>query len=358
MHILSSPTAGGAEVYVKDLALAMAAEGHFVAVAFLNHAHEVGRQQSYEQNFLEELAAGGVEVDFIGYKARRSPVFGWTRLRQMTGEWRPDVIHSHLSYGLLFAAFCPVPVVYTQHTIKLRVPAWLYRVFLDRVVSRYIGICAACVNVLNRASSRPVVRIDNAVSPERVWRRPQDSRRDGTVKLFSAGRLTEAKNYTLLLESVAELDDMDFTLEIAGEGPLRGVLEQQIEQHQLAHRVKLLGNVNDVSERLAGADIFVMSSSWEGLPIALLEATLTGLPVVVTNVGGCAEVVHRVGNGLVVDTSIAKDLAAAMRRLIASESQRSFFSHNALNYSASYELGTAVALHMSLYRDVVDAKSP
>lgn len=336
----------------------MAAEGHFVAISFLSHAQDVGRQKSYEQGFLEELASGGVEVGFIGHRSRRNPVVGWSRLRQLVKAWQPDVIHSHLFYGLLFSALSSAPVVYTHHSIELRLPAWVYRVFLDRVVSRYVGICAACANVLKHATARPVVRIDNGVSPGRVCRRSEDSNRDGAVKLFSTGRLTEQKNYPLLLEAVADLDDLDFTLEIAGEGPLRDVLEKQVKQHRLAHRVRLLGNVSDVSERLAGADIFVMSSSWEGLPIALLEATLTGLPVVVTNVGGCAEVVHAVGNGLVVDTLEPKGLASAMRRLIDSESQRAFFSHNALTYSATYELGTAVARHLSLYRDVAAARCP
>lgn len=358
VHILSSPAAGGAEVYVKDLAVAMAAQGHFVAVAFLNHAYEVGRQESYEQAFLEELASGGVEVGFIGYKARRNPVLGWVRMRRLINAWQPDVIHSHLFYGLLFSALGSVPVVYTHHSIELRLPPWVYRLFLDSLVSRYVGICAACAGVLKNASSKPVVRIDNAVSPDRVRRRTKGSSGDFKIKLFCTGRLTKQKNYALLLEAVAELGDMDFTLEIAGEGPLRAELQQQIERQGLSHRVKLLGNVNDVSDRLAGSDIFVMASSWEGLPIALLEATLTGLPVVVTNVGGCAEVVHAVGNGLVVDTLDANDLSMALRRLIGSESQRSFFSQNALDYSAPYELSTAVARHLSMYLEVSLPRSP
>lgn len=355
MHVLSSPAAGGAEVYVKDLALAMAAKGHFVAIAFLSHAHEVGRQRSYEEIFLGDLLSGGVKVDFIGYKARRNPVFGWTRLRRLVKEWQPDVVHSHLLYGVLFSAFSAAPVVYTQHSIKLRLAAWVYRLLLDRVVDTYVGICAACVSVLESTSSRPIVRIDNAVSAGRLCRRAGVLSRNTGISLFSTGRLTEPKNYSLLLEAVAKLADLEFSLEIAGEGPLREVLERQVKELRLSHRVTLLGNVSDVAERLSRADIFVMSSAWEGLPIALLEATLTGLPVVVTNVGGCAEVVHTVGNGLVVDALDAEDLAVALRRLIESGCQRAFFSHNALTYSARYGLETAVALHLSLYADVADA---
>lgn len=356
VHVLSSPAAGGAEVYVKDLALAMAARGHFVAIAFLSHAHEVGRQRSYEEIFLDELSSGGVKVDFIGYKARRNPVFGWARMRRLVKEWQPDVVHSHLFYGLLFSVFSAAPVVYSHHSIKLRLGAWVYRLLLDRVVDTYVGICAACVNVLKSASSRPVVRIDNGVSSARVRRRPKLLLGRTGVRLFSTGRLTEQKNYSLLLEAVAELDDLDFSLEIAGEGPLRAALEREVGQRHLSHRVTLLGNVSDVAERLSGSDIFVMSSAWEGLPIALLEATLTGLPVVVTNVGGCAEVVHTVGNGLVVDTLDAKDLAAALRRMIESESQRSFFSNNALAYSTRYELNTSLSSHLSLYSDIIGAR--
>jgi glycosyltransferase involved in cell wall biosynthesis len=167
--------------------------------------------------------------------------------------------------------------------------------------------------------------------------------------------LTDQKNYFLLLDAVAQLSDLDFGLDIAGEGPLRGELQRGIDERGISDRVRLLGNVSDVPQRLAEADIFVMSSAWEGLPISLLEATLAGLPIVVTNVGGCAEVAHAVGNGLVVEALDANDLAIALRRLIESESQRSFFAQNSLNYSTRYRLETAVALHLSMYLTLANA---
>jgi glycosyltransferase involved in cell wall biosynthesis len=318
-------------------------------VAFLSSSTVAGRQPAYETAFLAELDAGNVQYAFIGNKARRNPCYGWKRLRSLLRSWKPDIIHSHLFYGVVFSAFARQPVVYTHHSIELRFPRFIYRLVLDQMIACYVGICGACTNILTTASARPVIRIDNGVAPARI--RPFSERRadKSKVKLLAIGRLCEHKNYHLMLEAAALLADLDFEMEIAGEGPLHDELAERIRRLGLGAKVRLLGNVSDIPLRLANSDIFVMSSISEGLPIALLEATLSGLPVVVTNVGGCAEVVHHAGNGFVVDDFASSSFSLALRRLIASEELRRSFSSNALAHSGRYELASSVLSHLDLY---------
>lgn len=351
-HVISAPTAGGAEVYVKDLSIAMAAEGHEVFVAFISKAADVGRQASYEAQFLAELDSNGIRYDFIGHEARRNPLRGWWRARVLLRQWSPDVVHAHLYYGLLFLAFCRIPVVYTHHLIDLRIPKIAYRMIVDKIVTSYVGICGACTRVLKTASAKPVVRIDNGVPLARILMRDKGEVGIGCARLLAVGRLSAQKNYDLLLDAASLLDDLDFSLEIAGEGPLHEHIQAKIQELGLEPKVRLLGNVSDVPSRLAAADVFVMSSLSEGLPIALIEATLTGLPAIVTNVGGCSEVIHQVCNGIVVDDLDAVPYSEALRRLIRSPEQRKLFSENALSYSSAYQLPTAVRRHLELYSEL------
>ncbi len=353
MHVISTPASGGAEVYVKDLSLAMVAAGHSVHITFLERAEECGRDLEYERNFLEQLSAGGISYAFLGAETRRRPWRGATRLRAEVTRFAPDVVHCHLYYVLMFAFLLPrrIPVVMTVHSIELGAPNWMFRLF-DRRVSAYIGICHACTRKLEPLSSRPVVQIDNAVSGARLkasgWR---EASVDAPVQLAAIGRLTDAKQYSLMLESCARLkaQGLSFALRIAGEGPHKDALLAQIDTLQLGEHVTLMGNISDVADLLAASDVFIMSSAWEGLPISLLEATLSGLPVLVTNVGGCAEVVHRVGNGLVVDEQTPARYSEALARLVGDVELRRSCARNARRHGGCYHINSAVAGHLTLY---------
>lgn len=353
MHVISTPASGGAEVYVKDLSLAMVAAGHSLHVTFLETAEQCGRDLDYERHFLAQLSQAGISHSFLGADTRRRPWRGGTRLRAEVNRFAPDVVHCHLYYALMFAFLLPrkLAVIMTVHSIELGAPNWLFRLF-DRRVSAYVGICHACTRKLAPLVRRPVVQIDNAVSGARLkhsgW---QMTALDTPVKLAAIGRLTEAKQYPLMLESCRRLkaQGLNVTLSIAGEGPLKAELVTQIRDAGLEDQVTLLGNISDVAGLLASSDIFLMSSAWEGLPISLLEATLSGLPVLVTNVGGCAEVVHRVGNGLVVDEQTPARYAGALTRLVADEELRRSCARNARRHGGSYHINTALAGHLELY---------
>ncbi|TVP50597.1 MAG: glycosyltransferase family 1 protein [Halomonas sp.] len=171
--------------------------------------------------------------------------------------------------------------------------------------------------------------------------------------VVSVGRLSEQKNLSLLIDALARVSVHNFTLKIAGEGPQRDALEAQVESLGLSSNVEFLGNVQGINALLNSADIFVMSSEWEGLPIAQIEATLSGLPVVVTNVGGCAEVVHRVANGLVVDDLVPDEFARQLDILLTDHLLRQKLSKNALLYSSDYRIDVAANKHLDMYKEIV-----
>jgi glycosyltransferase involved in cell wall biosynthesis len=138
---------------------------------------------------------------------------------------------------------------------------------------------------------------------------------DGGCRVVAVGRLTHQKDPFILLRAW-QLIHGPHRLTIVGDGALRGDLEVAIHQHGLAGRVELLGARDDVPDILNESDIFVMTSRWEGLPLAIMEAMMTGLPVVATAVGGVPEEVVDGETGLLVPPGEPEALARAVQRFL------------------------------------------
>lgn len=160
----------------------------------------------------------------------------------------------------------------------------------------------------------------------------------GTPLLLAAGRHTEQKDFATLVAAFALVRESipAARLMLAGNGPLRSDLREQARDAGLADAVMFPGNVDDLEDLYQAADVFVMSSLWEGLPLTLLEAMAGGCPVVGTRIDGIAEILAG-GNGgpagllappsdpralaetaigLLRDPDLAGGIGAAARRLV------------------------------------------
>jgi colanic acid/amylovoran biosynthesis glycosyltransferase len=135
-------------------------------------------------------------------------------------------------------------------------------------------------------------------------------------RLLFVGRLTAAKGLSILLEALAGISRL--TLDIAGDGPDRQMLTEQATSLGLSDRVRFLGyqSQSEVRERLKQADVFVMSSFAEGVPVVLMEAMAAGVPVVATSIAGIPELVRNEETGLLVSPGDVDATANAIRRLI------------------------------------------
>ncbi|MGM1051924.1 MAG: glycosyltransferase [Pseudomonadota bacterium] len=347
MHIISSAASGGAEIYVKDLSKAMSEKGHDVFIVFLDRASESGRDAEFEAAFLTELNQYGVEYGFLGCICRRNPIKGIFGLYKFCRDFNPDIIHSHLYYGAIFSLFqLGVQHVYTHHNIKLNAKPFLYK-FLDMRTSAYVGICHACEGLLNTVTKKEVVKIDNGVDSARIIPK-KEYVPNRPLQIASVGTLSIQKNHQLLFRAISRLVDHDFFLTVAGEGSQTVKLRQLVADLGIGHKVEFIGNSNNVKQLLHDSDLFVMSSAWEGLPIVQIEATLTGLPVLVTNVGGCSEIVVSVGNGLVAKVEL-DDYTEKLKQLIENESLRLRFHRHAIENSSHYTVINAVESHLELY---------
>jgi glycosyltransferase involved in cell wall biosynthesis len=131
--------------------------------------------------------------------------------------------------------------------------------------------------------------------------------------VLTPARLHQQKGHAYLLTAAALVPDATFVL--AGDGPLRAELEQRARELGVAGRCLFLGERADVPDLLAAADLFLLPSLWEGLPLSVLEAMAAGRPVVATAIGGTDEAVTDGVTGLLVPPRDPAAIAAAIARL-------------------------------------------
>ncbi|HET9323356.1 MAG TPA: glycosyltransferase family 4 protein [Gaiellaceae bacterium] len=310
---------GGAQSYVA--ALLPALHGFDVAVA----AHGAGPLRE---------AAEAAGVRFLPLRRLQRPISPWRdlaaviELTRLLRRERPDIVHASSSkagvLGRLAAALARVPIrIFTAHgwafAAHTGAASLLYR-WADRAV-RPLTTATVCVAEQQRAvglaartcdAERTVV-IPNGVDVDDAPRAAPDG---GRPLVVSVGRLKPPKDALTLVRSLALLPAGSCDALVVGDGPDRPLVEAEIRALGLRERIRLAGDRHDVPTLLAGADVFVLSSASEGMPVSVLEAMAAGLPVVASRVGGVPELVVEGKTGLLVDPGDPGGLAEALRRLV------------------------------------------
>jgi glycosyltransferase involved in cell wall biosynthesis len=347
---------------------------------------EIGGAQSYVASLLPALtdrfevtvaahgpgplrdAAAEAGVRFIALKHVRRPislwrdVAGFVELVRLLRRERPDILHASSSKaGLLgrlagFAAGVPIRV-FTVHGWAFAAhsgrASLLYR-WADRLV-RPLTTVTVCVSESERMAgiragtckAERTVVIRNAVSIDGV---PRARHERAKPLLISVGRLRPPKDFVTLARALAALPVGSFEALIVGDGPDRHVLETELRRLGIDDRVRLAGERHDVLALLAAADVFVLSSFSEGLPVSVLEAMAAELPVVASRVGGVSELVEDGKTGFLVAAEDPHDLAAALTRLIEDRDlRRRLGAVGRVRAETRFNLNSFRRAHLELY---------
>ena len=159
-------------------------------------------------------------------------------------------------------------------------------------------------------------------------------------KIVTAGRLMPQKNQKMMIRAFAEVLDThpDYELVIYGDGPSEGELKELVKQLGITENVSLPGNVKDLHERIKSAEMFVLSSDYEGMPNALIEAMCLGLPSISTKVSGATDLIEDKSNGMLVDQNDQAGLTEAFQMLIENQELTTVIAKNSVKLNEDLEL--------------------
>lgn len=361
LYVVTLAEVGGAQSYVRDL-LPAVREEFDVTVA----AHGEGPLRDYcSENGIAFVPLHRVRRDI----SPLSDVLGLLELVRLFRRLRPDLIHLNSSkagaLGRVAGALTRVPArVFTAHgwafeaTSGLGGRLYLWADRLARPLTSMV-VCVSKTDYRSGLAARTCTATRARVIPNAVdvgFVPDRTARRDDPVEILSIGRLADQKNFPALIAAASQLPAGAARIRILGDGPQRDHLRALIAEHGLEETVELVGEVSNVRDYLAQADMFVLSTHYEGMPLAVLEAMAAGLPVVVSAVSGLHEVVLDGTSGLLVSPDDPTALAEALARLIDDRDLREELGRGARRLAEErYSLGPWRAAHLDLYRTLLKA---
>jgi glycosyltransferase involved in cell wall biosynthesis len=361
LQVLHTLNVGGAEVLAARLARRMRDRFHFV-FACLDELGTLGQELRDERFVVEVLGRrAGIDLGCVRQLAR------------VAEKHQAEVIHAH-QYTPFFYSRAPgwlgrrPSVLFTEHgrdfpDVPNRKRRIFNRLFL-RSIDRVVAVGEAVKRALIVNEGIPTQRIEVIYNGVRLEDFSTDAalRREVRGELgigatdpvaIQVARLDYLKDHSTALRTAQRIRNKlpDFKLLLVGEGPERAKIEQEIMERQLGATVRLLGLRSDVRQLLASADMFLLTSISEGIPVTFIEAMGAGLPVVSTAVGGVEEVVVPGETGLLAPAGDDEQLANSVLQLfeepakahamgkMGSERARQLFSERQMHegYAAVYE---------------------
>jgi glycosyltransferase involved in cell wall biosynthesis len=354
LHVLPNLSPGGMERLAIQLASDAAGHGDRAVIASGSGAWVSKATEAGAEHFALPATSRGTVVDMAS---------AITLLGRGMRKLRPHVVHSHnirataLARLALLTARYQAALVPTLHGVDPSEYRAASRVL--RLTTRRVIACAPAVARSLQAAGFPGDRIDVITNGAALL--PADQKRQKDLRqslaldqrplVVGIGRLTEQKNWPVFLEAASRLDGPCFA--IAGEGPLRPQLARLASRGESP--VRILGIVDDIPALVGIASCIVSTSTWEGLPLALLEALSLGAPVVATAVGGVTDLVPP-GAALLVPPGDPDAVGAAISQVLSDDNLASSMRAAALAAAVAWRPERMLSQYRRAYQAAAAGK--
>jgi glycosyltransferase involved in cell wall biosynthesis len=364
MIITRADDLGGAQSHVRDLAPALMRRGFEVVVlGGLGGA------------LFDQLEVQGVrchKLEHLVHPIRL--VSDWRafgEIRAALKGLKPDLVATHSNkaglLGRLAARSLSIPAVHTSHGFlfsgkKLNNSGRFYRV-IEKIAARF---CSAVIAVseseyayaadLNVIPREKLVVVHNGIPNLSDQFKANPGREP--ARLIMVARFAEPKDHETLLRALGNLRDLNWSLQLVGDGDKKAAAEELAAKLGIADRVDFTGVREDVEALLAERSLFVLSTRREGFPISILEAMRAGLPVVAADCGGIGEAVADGETGLLFPAGDVDVLKNCLEKLIKNLSLRQKMGQAGRErYLANFTLGQMVDKTAAVYKTIVGQKN-
>lgn len=323
LHFVTGGFSGATQVAI-DLSLAALQTPGFEVQLVLR------RKRSTDEAKIEKLRQQGLQVKVVSNWMHAITVW---ELRKIIRSFKPDVVFAHgfsdHIWGRRAAVAEGVPhIFHIEHNSRERYTTRRLKQAMDLMpyTEACIGVSEGVRTSLVERGFDPAkcIAIPNGIDLERFPEsilKPWDERE---AAIIMASRFARQKDHATLIKAVSILKERGITptlyLAGAGKSSLRGKAARQVAELGLQQQVQFLGNVSNLPERLSQTQIFVLSTHWEGMPLALVEGMAAGCACIVSDVIGAREVIEPGITGLRVPENDAIAMADAMQKLLQNSS--------------------------------------
>ena len=328
---------GGAETMCENLTYALKKQGHEVNVVSLYNEHTP---------ISDRMEQAGVEILYLDKKLGMD-VSMVPKLAKIMGRMRPDAVHTHLDvvkYAAMAAKLAGVKTcIHTVHNVAEKEAEGLARkinkVYFNLGLATPVALSPEVQQTISDVYGLPKEKVPviyNGVDLSKCL--PKESYGAGeTFTFVHIGRFNEQKNHKGLLEAFGKVLAVypNCRLNLLGDGELREEMEHYATELGIREAVNFLGSQSNVYPYLHDADAFLLPSNYEGMPMTIIEAMGTGLPIVGTRVGGVPDMLKDGESGLLTAVN-AVAVAEACEKLVSDEALRVKLGENARRDSVRF----------------------
>jgi glycosyltransferase involved in cell wall biosynthesis len=328
LHLISSSGFLGAENVVLELAKESTKQGYWVAIGSIENRNNL------HMELADRAVNEGLKVHIFPCKGRFDPKT-IASIQDFIDREQPNILHSH-GYKSNFYAWRAlsnkrIPWIVTNHGKRVGMKLSVYNrlnIFFMKKADRIVAVSQSLADEMTKKgiSSTKIVVIDNGINLQRFANLPKnnDLRKSfglngNNTIIGTVGSLTEEKGHVYFIEAARQVIDKnpECRFLIVGDGIQRQFLEKKTADLGLTDKVIFTGSRKDVPEILPTLDAFVLPSLKEGLPMALLEAMASKVPVIATSVGAIPKVIEHGINGMLIPPKNSDVIAEAINTMLS-----------------------------------------
>lgn len=349
IYIVSGLNIGGAEKLVEALALNIDKNLFEVSIIVL----EKKTRSSIEYN----LENNNIKIYYC-YKSNKDFIKTNITLHKIIKKIKPDIVHVHTS--ILFITALPILInkiekrLYTIHSEpEYDSPSWKRKI--NSLLFKYFRFKPVAIsNIIQEKAKRyfntdNITEIANGVDISKFSSEIEIGDRD-KYSIINVGRFIKIKNQHILIEAIADLihDYPQLTLNLVGNGPelennMKLSKELKVDKNVIFH-----GEKGNIGELLGKSSIFILPSSYEGVPISIIEAMANGNAIIASNVGGVCNLINDMYNGILISPN-KEEIKNSIKKIFNDKELMLKLSKNSLLEAKKFDISNCVRKYEQLY---------